>query len=431
MTKNVYTYWAIIILLALVSQIKAQTGRQIPWQYFWQQALTAEKTGDKTAFLENSRKAVEAGPPNHPTLFYMFARSFAANGKKSEAAEWLEKTLVLGYGIDALNYPDFNFLNTDRKYAALRQRIETVKKAKVKSKSAFTIREPDLIPEGIAYDAKEKNIYLGSLYKRKIIKIDRRGQIVDFVKEAEDGLGSVLGIRVNPAQRELIALSNIAPNMKNFEKTSEGTGMLHRYDLETGKLLQKIVLPNKPQPHLLNDLAIASNGDIFITDSLASIVHVLREGKDNLESFAELAPYNYPNGIALSGDEKRLYVANLNGISVIETATGKVSPLAAGENAALAGTDGLYFFENSLIGIQNFELPNRVVRFFLDETGYRVVRLEILESNHPLYQTPTTGAISGRDFFYIANSQLRSFDDQGEIFPAEKLRPLFILKLKL
>jgi hypothetical protein len=34
---------------------------------------------------------------------------------------------------------------------------------------------------------------------------------------------------------------------------------------------------------------------------------------------------------------------------------------------------------------------------------------EILEINHPLFKTPTTGAIKGSSFYFIANTQLHCF----------------------
>lgn len=169
--------------------------------------------------------------------------------------------------------------------------------------------------------------------------------------------------------------------MKNFDKSRDGFGMLHKYELKTGKLIRKYQLANQPRPHLLNDLVIAGNGDPFITDSLSSVVQVLRHNKDEVEHFISLEAYSYPNGIALSKDESKLYVANLNGIAVVETKTGKITELERDETTALAGTDGLYFYRNSLIAIQNFESPNRVVRFFLNEGGDRVTRTDILETS--------------------------------------------------
>lgn len=423
---------AVFLFLSIgVSLSFAQSERKFPWQYFWQQSLAAYKNKDYSAFLENSRKAVESGPENHPTLFYNLARAYSLTGSKAEAVKWLEKTLDLGFGAEALAGEDFLFLRDAAEYANLRKRIETIRKPKVTSRTAVTINEPDLIPESVAYDADGKNFYVGSLYKQKIVKIDASGKKSDFVAEAADGLGAVVGIKVDAARKILWVLSNVAPEMKNFDKSLEGTGRLHKYDLKTGKLLEKYELSNKPRPHLLNDLAITASGDLYITDSLSSDVYILRRDKDRLEVFAKLQPYSYPNGIALSKDESKLYVANLNGVTIIETKTGKGTPLAHAEKVALAGIDGLYFYENSLLAIQNFEQPNRVVRFDLNPAGDSVERAVVLESNHPLYKIPTTGVLHKRDFYYIANSQLRSFDENGKIFTTEKLQNVRILKLKL
>jgi sugar lactone lactonase YvrE len=409
----------------------AQTGRVFPWQYFWQQSLAAAKKKDHAAFLENAGKAVESGPTNHPTLFYNLARAYSLTGNEGRAAEWLEKTLNLGFGAEALAGEDFTFLRGAPRYDRLRQRIARINAPLVKSAVARTIYEPDLIPESVAYDRRNGDLYVGSLHKRKIVRVDRRGRATDFAPEGKDDLAAVFGIKIDDKRRCLWALNNFAPDMKNFDAAREGTGKLYRYDLASGRLQQTYELPNKPRPHLLNDLAIARNGDLYITDSLSSVVHVLRNGGGELEIFASLTPYSYPNGLALSADESRLYVANLNGIAVVDLKTGKTAPLAAAETIALAGVDGLYFYRNSLLAIQNFEQPNRVARFHLNETGDRVERAEILESNHPLYQTPTTGALVGADFYYVANSQLRSYDETGKLPPLEKLRSVAILKLKL
>jgi sugar lactone lactonase YvrE len=422
---------AVFLLFNSILVVPAQAKREYPWQHFWQESLAAYRNKDHAGFLENSRRAIETGPPNHPTLFYNLARAYSLTGNQAEAVRWLEKTLRLGFGDEALAGGDFLFLRAGDEFAGIRKRIDEIRAPKVKSRTAATVAEPDLIPESVAFDAAEKCFYVGSFYKRKIVRIDRRGRVTDFVAEAADGLGAVVGIKIDAARRVLLVLNNVSPEMKNFDKTREGVGNLHKYELKTGKLIKKYELPNEPQPHLLNDLAIAANGDLFITDTRASVVHVLRHDKENLENFASLAPYSRPNGIVLSKDESRLYVANLNGMLVVETKTAKQTSLALADPVALAGVDGLYLYENSLLAIQNFESPRRVVRFYLNETGDRAERAEVLETNHPLYDIPTTGALVGRDFYYIANSQLRSFDENGKLFPPEKLRNVTILKLML
>lgn len=50
-----------------------------------------------------------------------------------------------------------------------------------------------------------------------------------------------------------------------------------------------------------------------------------------------------------------------------------------------------------------------MVRYHLDEGASAVSKVEVVESEHPLFIQPTTGVIAGKDFYYIANSQLQLF----------------------
>src|SRR5207344_2477067 len=75
--------------------------------------------------------------------------------------------------------------------------------------------------------------------------------------------------------------------------------------------------------------------------------------------------------------------------------------------------------------------PARVVQAFLDPSGSRVTCVDLLERNHPSYDTPTTGVAVGDDLFYIAGSQLNRLDSTGRPLPLEKLRESAVLRLPL
>ena len=83
------------------------------------------------------------------------------------------------------------------------------------------------------------------------------------------------------------------------------------------------------------------------------------------------------------------------------------------------------------MAIQNGSGLNRVVRFFFKKNLEGVERLKILEANHPLFILPTTGVCVGIEFFYIANSQLRSYNEDYSLFPLDKLKEVVILKTQL
>lgn len=422
----------LVSLLPLRAGINSQQAEAFPWQYYWQEAVTAYQKKDFAAFLENAKRAAALAPGRHPLLLLHLARAYSLTGERAEAVKVLEEVLDMGFGATATTSTDFDHVRDSDAFKKLAGKIEAVRAPVANSSVAFTIREKDLIPEGIAYDSVGGRFYVSSLHKAKIVSVDRAGRSRDFKREREDGLSGVLGMRVDARRRILWVNTAVLPELKGYRKEEDGTSALHKYDLRTGRLLKKYVLANKPAPHLLNDIAINAAGELFITDSISSVVYRLRNGKDELEEFVRLKPYSYPNGITLSDDGRRLFVAHGEGISLIEVSTGKVSALAAAPGISMFGIDGLYYYRNSLIGVQNFSGdPLRVVRFHLGPGGQRVERARVMEANNPLFNIPTTGAVAGSSFYFIANSQLRSFDAQGNIFPPENLSDVVILRTKL
>jgi sugar lactone lactonase YvrE len=295
------------------------------------------------------------------------------------------------------------------------------------SELAFTINEKDLIPEGIAYDPARKEFYVGSLLKRKIVRIDSSGRASDFASEGQDGLFKVLGMKVDPKRRTLWVCSAAGNGAKEFD----GYAGIFKYDLRTGKLIRKYVLDGKQGPHLFNDIVINAEGDAFFTDSKSGGVYTIKRSKDAVEGFIEPKTFDYPNGIALSPDEKILLVAAAEGIYRINIADKKRSPLAAPEGENIAGFDGIYFYRDSLVGIQNGTEPVRVVRLYLSPAMDKVTRLQVLDSDNRMFQIPTTGTIVGMQLYFIGNSQLTSLRNDGSLDPKAELQAVRILKVNL
>ncbi len=51
--------------------------------------------------------------------------------------------------------------------------------------------------------------------------------------------------------------------------------------------------------------------------------------------------------------------------------------------------------------------------------------------NDPQFDEPTLGVVVGNDFYFVARSQWRAFDEKAGLFPAEKLTEPTILKVAL
>ena len=300
------------------------------------------------------------------------------------------------------------------------------------SQVAFKIADPELIPEGIAYDPQTKTFFVGSTWKRKIVAVDAAGKARDFTKEAQDGVYGFVGLRVDAARRTLWAISSNAGGTmpaRGLDKSCLGCSMVTRYDIGSGKLLKKYLLSNADAPHFLNDIAIAPSGDAYITDTMTGGVYRITRAKDTLERWIDLGAQVYPNGIDITPGGSVLFVATEAGLRKIDVKTGAVTEISRN----VGSIDGLYFHHNSLIAIQPFEEFRKVARFRLTPALDGVAGIDTLEASNPLFRQPTTGVIVGDDFYFIANAQLQAFRAMhaaGRLNPAA-LADVVVLKRAL
>jgi hypothetical protein len=359
-----------------------------------------------------------------------YARACVTVNRHIRAMNLLQGVSDMGFDYSLESDTTFKPLWPQSKFKQL------VTKAKESSKLtasnyAFSLKEKDLIPEGITYDPRQLKFYVSSIYKRKIVGINMDGTSFDFTGEAQDGLYSTLGMKVDAARNHLWVMGVLnTPRAKSMNQSDFGKSAVFQYDLETRRLIRKYIL-NDTLQHLFNDLAMA-NGSLYLTDSENGTIYRIDKEAQTITPFYHWDWMFYPNGIAATPDKKYLFVAHWAGISRISIADTQMVMLQNKPNTTLTGIDGLYFYENSLIGVQNGAGPqSRIVRFELNKTMDAVTKTTVLESQNPLYNIPTTGTIVDDEFFFIANSQLQNFDKEGNIFPAEKMQPTYILKLKL
>ncbi len=372
--------------------------------------------------------------PGHSGVQFQYARALAANGKLEEALAALERTARMGGSPPAATDPVFDSLKQKNEFQKALEAFQRNRLPTGRSEIAFRVPGKDLIPEGIAYDPIDKNYYIGSTYQRKIVQVDSTGKAQDFTIEKQDGSWGMVGMEVDPVRRHLwanTANAGVSMAMKDPESETEGRTAIFKYDLRTGTLIKKYETGSKDNPRFLNDVAISSNGDVYISESTAGDIYKIDASRDVLELMIPGGSMGDPNGIAISEDNKFLYVSHLEGITVIDLASRERQLLAGPEDTQLGSQDGMVFYKNSLIGIQALTGGvDRVVRLHLQDPKH-VKRLEVLQVNHPLFDLPTTGVMVGDEFYYIANSQLRSFDEKGNIFPPEKLHDTVILKARL
>jgi hypothetical protein len=202
-----------------------------------------------------------------------------------------------------------------------------------------------------------------------------------------------------------------------------------RYDLSTGKLLQRYDMPTDV-PHGSGDIGVAENGDLFISDGTAGAIYVIRKGRQ-LEVLTAPGELRSPQGPAISSDGKHIYVADYSrGLARVDRTTGAVMWLTHPENVALNGIDGLSSAgPSTLIAVQNGTNPNRLLRITLDPSGTRVVSAVSIAQNAESIREPTHGVFVGNDYYFIANGGFGAFGDDGNLRKGERAIAPVIMRM--
>ncbi len=374
----------------------------------------AAEVREQIAVVEKLKTVV----PDRGAVLFFLSTANQHLGETRETLELLKECLKLREGFDPSGSPSFLGLKGTKEFddlvAAVRRDFPVVARAQL----AFVTEEKDLIPEGLAYDAKQNLFYLGSLNRKKIVKIDAEGRVSDFVPADRYGLLPVLGIRLDPTDGTVWA--------NTFEDAGR-TELVH-FD-SAGKLLGRFA-PKDSAKHGFNDLVVRKNGEVITTDSLSNQVFRF---DPRSQAFAPLLVYRmllYPNGIALADEDRSLYVADGVGVVKIDLADNSSRDVDPGPRNTLAGADGLYWHNGSLIAVQNGMGSPRVAAFKLSKDGNRVTQVTVLENRTQFTALPTTGAIRGNDFYFIANSQIDNLNGD-KIMDVTKLAAVRIAVVRL
>ncbi len=113
----------------------------------------------------------------------------------------------------------------------------------------------------------------------------------------------------------------------------------------------------------------------------------------------------------------------------INLADGSMVPIKKPDTLSTLGTDGLYYRDGNLFGIQNITSPGRVVRMLLNKQRDEITGFDVIESANPIFDLPTTGAFVGDKLLIIANSQIYRMDRRA--LDPSQLKPVVLLSYKV
>jgi hypothetical protein len=261
--------------------------------------------------------------------------------------------------------------------------------------SQYTIPGDNVFPEGVSLRPGTDQFFVsstntGTIYKGTLGK----PRLKAFLPGGEDGRAVANGVRAG--EDHLVVAGSV-------------TGYIFVYDYR-GRLVHRFATGSGG---LINDVAIAPDGDVYATDSRRGrLFHIsARAAGKRTSRTTRLRPFldvgdtpigTYCNGIVTAGDRYLLVVGLASGVlGRVDLKTKRVRQV---EGVSLPAGDGLARTGRTLYGVNS---GSRVTQLKLSRDWLRGSTVRQITS--PTFRLPTTVQIAGKRLL-VVNSQ---FDKRG------------------
>ncbi|GAB4168587.1 MAG: hypothetical protein Kow0020_02010 [Wenzhouxiangellaceae bacterium] len=425
------TLWFSVALLIAgpVSAEPGQTGATIA--DLMQQAAKAYADKDYSTWADVLEK-LHAKRPYNQDFMRQLVIAYAGAGDRSRAFNFM--LMMQQQGLSE-NWDEIEGLDSLRDFPLYGYLRDLMREAGQPHGNAEVVAEIDPrwpMPEGIALDPDSGKLYVGTIHDGVILTKSPDTDTFEVFADADrvPELKAVMALAVDASRDVLWAATGSISQYRDYRLSDFGRTALLAFNLEDGKLIG--VHPVLPDglPHLLGALSIADDGSVYAADTLTPIIYRLKPGEARPEALIKTPMLVSLRGIALSPDQRKLYVAdNETGIYLFDLADDyKAYKLGAAPTLNLGGIDGLLHWNNSLVIIQNGISPQRVMRLDLNEAGTAVEQVAALAVALPDFDMPTWGTLAGDDLLYFASSHWHKVDSRGRPTVKEGLPPVKVLK---
>jgi sugar lactone lactonase YvrE len=256
---------------------------------------------------------------------------------------------------------------------------------------------PTLHPEGVAFDPVRGEFLVGSVTHGTVSVVHRDGTVRTLVGDPR--LVTTMGLAVDAARhRLLVANADLGLADRSTPGTTFNLGGLGSYDLRTGRprFYVDLAALTPGTQHFVNDVAIAPDGTVYATDSVAGAVYRIDPAghASVLVQDARLAAVGTGfglNGIVWAGPG--LLVAALSAgealVRIPVAAPGRFQIVAV--DAPIGNPDGLAVTGRGELALVDNSAANRIVHV-RSADGWRTAR--VTASTPWVGHVPTTLAVT-------------------------------------
>lgn len=171
--------------------------------------------------------------------------------------------------------------------------------ALAQSRAEITVADSGVTPENLTA-SRDGTVYFGSTSRGTIYRAAPGASRAEaWILASAADLTNVLGVLAHDASNTLWVCQNTTGGRGGTPVS--GQAALRAFDLATGAAKGRHALP--PNAGVCNDIAVAADGTVYVTESFRGRVHRLRPGASALELwFEDAQTLNGVDGIALLAD---------------------------------------------------------------------------------------------------------------------------------
>jgi hypothetical protein len=257
----------------------------------------------------------------------------------------------------------------------------------------------------MTWDQTRERFLVGTLSEGAIIAVGPDGKPEVLVQaDVENGLWAITGLHADATKNRLWVSTSAIPSFAEYSPADRGRAALLEFDLKTLKQVNRFNMPQDGLLHELGSLAVTDAGDVYVLDFMTSMVYRKAAGGQALEPFVGSAEMDSLSAIAVSYDNRRLYVADrYKGILVVDPIEQTSEMLAGPEAMNLGRISSLAYGQKKLYMVQNGMEPERLMQLDLDDLGTGVTEILPMASAITQFDGPGLGLYKGGFVYYFVN----------------------------
>ena len=386
----------------------------------WARMNAARRANDLGTARAEALRAATAWP-TQPAYQWARAAFSAREGDTAGTLAGLRAYAALGLGRDLASDPAIAALRGAPGFDAMGAAHDRNRAPVARGMVLRQTTDSTLWPEGVDHDPRTGDFYVASVRRRTIVRVAPDGSTRELWPSGARDLGALLGVRVDAARERIWATTSGLKQTEGYVAADSAIAALLRIDARTGRIERRWDLPVVAGGHVLGDVALGPEGEVYVTDSNEPVLYRLRPGADTLDRFRDPL-FRGLQGMAVTPDGRFVYVADYaHGLLRVRVSDGEVVRLTDAPGSTSLGCDGIALHRGAIVAVQNGVAPARIVRFSLNAAGDAIVEARVLDQQPALAPEPTIGTIAADRFVYVANSQWETYDGEGRRRPGAPL----------